>query len=87
MRTRKWVSLNVFQNGAVVCWGGNSYGQLGDGSTDDSGVPAPVSGLASGVNAITPGEFHTCAQVNGGVWCWGMDDTIDPTAEITLACS
>ena len=31
--------------GAAVCWGWNGDGQLGDGSTTNTGVPTPVLGL------------------------------------------
>ena len=37
----------------------------------DSAVPVPVSGLASGVTAISTGGDHSCAVKDDGVWCWG----------------
>ena len=49
------------------------YGQLGDNSTANSLVPIAVFGLASGVQAIAAGGFHTCAMVIGGVQCWGYN--------------
>ena len=60
-------------NGGVECWGSNEYGQLGNNSTTNSPVPVPVSGLTSGVTAITAGADHTCAIVHGGVQCWGYN--------------
>ena len=60
--------------GAVECWGYNVYGQLGDGSVDNSAVPVGVMGLSSGVSALTAGVGHTCAVSDGGAArCWGYN--------------
>jgi alpha-tubulin suppressor-like RCC1 family protein len=62
--------------GGVECWGGNGIGQLGDGTTQARGTPVPVTGLSSGVVAVTCGYLHTCALTAvGGVKCWG-DNTV-----------
>jgi hypothetical protein len=37
--------LALLSDGTVVAWGANEHGQLGDGSTEASEVPVPVSGL------------------------------------------
>jgi len=51
----------------------NFYGELGDNTTTDSHVPVAVSGLTSGVSAISACYYTTCAVVNGGVQCWGFN--------------
>jgi alpha-tubulin suppressor-like RCC1 family protein len=66
----------VTAGGSGLCWGRNSYGELGDGTSTDRSTPAPVSGLGSGAAAIVGGETHTCAlTTGGGVECWG-DNTL-----------
>jgi hypothetical protein len=60
--------------GAVWCGGGNSDGQLGDGTETQRLSPVPVPGLQSGVIAIAAGAQHTCAvTTDGGMKCWGYN--------------
>ena len=62
--------------GAVLCWGNNDAGQLGDGTETKKNTPVEVVGLTSGVRAITAGGAHTCALTTAGsVKCWGANDS------------
>jgi len=58
----------------VMCWGDNTDGQLGDGTTTQRLKPVAVSGLSSGVAAVAAGSNHTCALLTtGGAKCWGYN--------------
>ncbi len=58
----------------VKCWGNNSLGQLGDGTTTNSTTPVSVSGL-SGATQVTAGQVHYCALLSDTtVKCWGNSD-------------
>src|SRR5512145_944638 len=61
----------VKSDGTVYCWGGNSVGELGDGSTTSRRVPVAVSDLSDVVN-LSAGPRRTCAvKRDGSVYCWG----------------
>ena len=65
-------SCALTHSGAVRCWGGNAYGAIGDGTTEDRRTPVDV---LSGVKAIGVGGRHSCALTRGGgVKCWGLND-------------
>ncbi len=60
--------------GKVKCSGLNEYGQLGDGTTTSQTLATQVSGMSSGITAITSGSSRGCAVTSsGGVKCWGQN--------------
>ena len=69
----------LLAGGGIQCWGSNSSGRLGDGTTTNRSTPTGVSGLANGVNALAAGGSHTCAVMDashgGGISCWGRNDS------------
>ena len=57
--------------GAAVCWGDNSYGQLGDGTTTASMSATTVAGISDAIE-IDAGGSHSCARrQTGAIVCWG----------------
>jgi hypothetical protein len=68
--------------GALLCWGDNRHGQIGDGTVGDKNrYPTqadkrhPTQVFARGVTAVSAGYSHTCAVVNNGLQCWGWNQT------------
>lgn len=62
--------------GNAWCWGFNTYGQLGDGTTTNRTTPVQVSGAFTDWAAIdtNPGSvnYNTCGlRKNGNFYCWG----------------
>lgn len=62
------------QGGAWYCWGVNTWGQLGDGTT----LSAPLPVLAAGGTPfaqVVAGEAHSCGRTAAGdASCWGDPD-------------
>jgi len=64
-------SCAVTDAGLVKCWGYNSQGELGIGSTTDSAVPVQIASL-SDIALISAGNQFTCALNSAGFTaCWG----------------
>jgi alpha-tubulin suppressor-like RCC1 family protein len=66
-------ALALTSAGQVLAWGGNSAGQLGNGGTASSAVPAAVS-LPSGITVrqvAAGGSFGLAATTTGSVLAWG----------------
>lgn len=59
-------------DGGVSCWGDNSAGQLGDGTTTERSTPVSVMGATS-AERVSAGFDHVCLSTTAGaVACWGL---------------
>lgn len=57
--------------GKAYCWGRNSSGQIGDGTTDDRPLPVAVGTDLRFID-IAAGYLHTCAvSTDNDAYCWG----------------
>lgn len=62
----------LMMNGGLRCWGLNTSGQLGDGTTTGRFTPASTDQL-TGIQQISLGLYDTCALTSSGVQCWGYN--------------
>jgi len=70
--TEQGAVLALTEKGEVLAWGSNSYGQLGDGSTEDRTAPVQV---LEGMCAVSAGYGHSLAlSKKGEVWAWGWNE-------------
>lgn len=82
-----WVALSAGSNsieardsvcgiattGDAYCWGDNTYGQLGNGTTNDDSVPHLVDGGLAW-SAISAGGQHVCGITStASAYCWGSN--------------
>lgn len=69
-------SCAVDVSGGVLCWGGDSVGQLGDAGAAAGTplLPTPVAGVTN-IEALAASWQHVCALTTGGqLSCWGAND-------------
>ena len=62
------------RGGAVLCWGNNSRGQLGDGTTISRAMATPVANDLGLLTVRTAGTAHTCGFAGLLPLCWGAND-------------
>ena len=80
-------SCAIVASGQVRCWGANTSGQLGNGSTTNSPAPVSVTGI-SGATQVAVGANHSCVIVSGGqVRCWGANTSGQLGNNTTTAAS
>jgi len=67
-------SCGVATDNRLFCWGDNSTGQLGDGTTTQRLVPHAVAGGLR-FKVVSAGWFFTCGLTTSDkAYCWGEND-------------
>jgi alpha-tubulin suppressor-like RCC1 family protein len=64
-------SLALRRDGTVLAWGGNTLGQIGDGTTVDRDRPAVVQGVRDAVAIAAGTYFSVVVLADGTVMEWG----------------
>ena len=67
-------TCGITTNGNAYCWGSNSFGQIGDGTSGSAAnrtAPALVAGGKTW-KSLSAGSLHTCGvTTDGNAYCWG----------------
>lgn len=62
---------SIAGNGELYCWGDNTYGQVGDGTTVAPTIPIKINALSGGWTDVARDSEHTCGIAGGRAYCWG----------------
>ncbi len=74
----------------IYCWGQNTYGQIGNGTTTAQGTPVMVG---NDYMDVWSGKYHVCGMtINGQTRCWGSNaqgqlgdgTTVDKLSPVTI---
>ncbi|MDR1033065.1 MAG: IPT/TIG domain-containing protein [Candidatus Nomurabacteria bacterium] len=76
-------TCGIASTGSVYCWGGNSNGQLGDGTNTSQSEPVKVKTAADdagsalpaniAATAVVAGTQHSCVLAGNDIYCWGYN--------------
>ncbi|MCX7177083.1 MAG: hypothetical protein NT159_24815 [Proteobacteria bacterium] len=63
----------LLSSGTIQCWGANTSGQLGNGTTVDSKTPVTTKTISAAIG-VSAGGNYTCALISDGkAECWGSN--------------
>jgi alpha-tubulin suppressor-like RCC1 family protein len=67
-------TCGITTTGLTMCWGGNTYGQLGDGTQVERLTPVAVNTPVP-LTSVDVGVLHSCGlAADGRAFCWGRGD-------------
>ena len=70
-----WHTCVLLDTGNIRCWGLNSSGQLGYGTTTDASAPGGDVNTGGKVLQVAAGSDHTCVLLeSGNIKCWGYGE-------------
>jgi hypothetical protein len=73
-------TCGVTTDGAAYCWGDNSYGELGTGTTTPSSTPVAVAGGLTFATVSAGGAQACGVTTSGATYCWGSGRGPIPSA-------
>jgi len=81
-------NLVLKEDGTLWAWGGNSYGQLGDGTTvNRRNAPVQVIGLDNVIEISAGNEHNLALKEDGTLWAWGSNSNGElGNGTITASC-
>jgi len=73
-----WRTCALLSDGRLMCWGSNTAGEIGDGTTSSRFVPTKVALPSnSAVTFFSMQPLHSCVVLNSNeIYCWGMNSGI-----------
>lgn len=67
-------AFGIRTDGALFAWGGNSDGQLGDGTTISKSSPVQI-GTSSWISVATNGVYTLAIRADGALFAWGFNNS------------
>lgn len=61
------------RDGSLWCWGKNTLGQVGDGTTVDKTSPVEITTLPAGAVDVALGDHGCALAADDAVYCWGIN--------------
>jgi alpha-tubulin suppressor-like RCC1 family protein len=72
------IRRDALGDASIECWGGNDWGELGNGILPRTAVSEPTPALAPIADwvQVSAGRDYSCAaESDGTLWCWGHDSS------------